>query len=119
MTYPSTIESAGIGTTNASAFESAGIGLLNFIHSWPIPALLSTTYAGVFKSAGTGSKNAGIGYIHIFIKAVPTQVKTPEQGLQAPGPILALLKSAGTGPRDPIPTFKGQRFEVPGKKTPG
>ena len=72
MTYPSTFESAGIGTTNASAFESAGIGLLNFIHSWPIPALLSTTYAGVFKSAGTGSKNAGIGYIHIFIKVVPT-----------------------------------------------
>ena len=54
---------------------------------------ISTTYAGVFKSAGTGSKNAGIGYIHIFIKAVPTQVKTPEQGLKAPGPILALLKS--------------------------
>ena len=40
MTYPSTFESAGIGTANASAFESAGIGLLNFIHSRPIPALL-------------------------------------------------------------------------------
>ena len=74
--------------TYASAFRSAGIG---------------TTYADAFKSAGTGSKNAGIGYIHIFIKAVPTQVKTPEQGLKAPRPILALLKSAGTGPRDPIP----------------
>ena len=62
--------------TNAS--KNAGIG---------------TTYAGAFKSPGIGSKNAGIGYIHIFIKAVPTQVKTPEQGLKAPGPILALLKS--------------------------
>ena len=75
--------------TNAS--KNAGIG---------------TTYAGAFKSPGIGSKNAGIGYIHIFIKAVPTQVKTPEQGLKALGPIPALLKSAGTGPRDPIPTFK-------------
>ena len=80
---------------------------------------ISTTYAGVFKSAGTGSKNAGIGYIHIFIKAVPTQVKTLEQGQKVPGPIPALLESAGTGPRDPIPTFKSQRFEVPGKKMPG
>ena len=79
---------------------------------------ISITYAGVFKSAGTGSKNAGIGYIHIFIKAVPTQVKMPEQGLKAPGHILALLESAGTGPRDPIPTFKSQQFEAPGKKTP-
>ena len=40
MTYPSAFESAGIGTAYASAFESAGIGLLNFIHSWPILALL-------------------------------------------------------------------------------
>ena len=40
MTYPSAFESAGIGTAYASAFESAGIGLLNFIHPWPIPALL-------------------------------------------------------------------------------
>ena len=67
--------------THASAFRSAGIG---------------TTYADAFKSAG-------IGYIHIFIKAIPTQVKTPEQGLKARRPIPALLKSAGTGPRDPIP----------------
>ena len=87
--------------TYTSAFRSTGIG---------------TTYAGAFKSAGTGSKNAGIGYIHILIKAVPTQVKMPEQGLKALGPIPALLKSAGTGPRDPIPTFKSQRFEAPGKK---
>ena len=36
------------------------------------------TYASAFKSAGTGSKNPGIGYIYIFIKAIPTQVKTPE-----------------------------------------
>ena len=84
-----------------STFRSAGIG---------------TTYAGAFKSTGTGSKNAGIGYIHIFIKAVPTQVKTPEQGLKVPRPIPVLLKSTGTGPRDPIPTFKSQRFEAPGKK---
>ena len=90
--------------TYISTFRSTGIG---------------TTYAGAFKSAGTGSKNAGIGYIHIFITAVPTQVKTLEQGLKAPGPIPALLKSAGTGPHDPIPTFKSQRFEEPGKKTPG
>ena len=88
--------------TNAS--KNAGIG---------------TTYAGAFKSPGIGSKNAGIGYIHIFIKAVPTQVKTPEQGLKAPGPVPALLKSAGTGPRDPIPTFKSQRFEALGKKNAG
>ena len=40
------------------------------------------TYAGAFKSTGTGSKNAGISYIHIFIKVVPTQVKMPEQGLK-------------------------------------
>ena len=77
--------------TYPSAFRSVGIG---------------TTYAGAFKSAGTGSKNVGIGYIHIFIKAVPTQIKMPEQGLKAPGPIPTLLKSAGTGSRDPIPTFK-------------
>ena len=74
--------------TYTSASKSAGIG---------------TTYASAFKSAGTGSKNAGIGYIHIFIKAVPTQVKKPEQGLKASGP---------------IPTFKSQRFEALGKKTP-
>ena len=80
---------------------------------------ISTTYAGVFKSAGTGSKNAGIGYIHIFIKAVPAFLKTSEQGLKAPGPIPALLKSAGTGPNDPIPTFKKRRYKAPGKKTPG
>ena len=49
--------------TYISTFRSAGIG---------------TTYAGAFKSAGTGSKNASIGYIHIFIKVVPTQVKMPE-----------------------------------------
>ena len=90
--------------TYTSAFRSADIG---------------TTYAGAFKRTGTGSKNAGIGYIHIFIKAVPTQVKTPEQGLKVPGPIPALLESAGTGPRDPIPTFKSQRFEALGKKTLG
>ena len=90
--------------TYTSASKSTGIG---------------TTYADAFKSAGTGSKNASIGYIHIFIKAVPTQVKMLEQGLKAPGPIPALLKSAGTGPRDPIPTLKSQRFEASGKKTPG
>ena len=77
------------------------------------------TYTSAFKSTGTGSKNVGIGYIHIFIKVVPTQVKTPEQGLKAPGPISALLKSTSTSPHDPIPTFKSQRFEAPGKKTPG
>ena len=49
--------------TYTSAFRSAGIG---------------TTYAGTFKSASIGSKNVGIGCIHIFIKVVPTQVKTPE-----------------------------------------
>ena len=95
MTYTSASKSAGIG---------AGIG---------------TTYASTFKSDGTCSKNTGISYIHIFIKAVPTQVKTPEQGLKAPGPIPAFLKSAGTGPHDPIPTFKSQRFEAPEKKTSG
>ena len=89
--------------TYTSASKSAGIG---------------TTYAGTFKSASIGSKNAGISYSHIFINAVPTQVKTPEQGLKAPGPIPTLLKSTGTGLRDPIPTFKCQRFEAPGKKTP-
>ena len=49
--------------TYTSTFRSAGIG---------------TTYADAFKSAGTGSKNTGIGYIYIFIKAIPTQVKTLE-----------------------------------------
>ena len=85
--------------TYTSAFRSAGIG---------------TTYAGALKSAGIGSKNVGIGCIHIFIKAVPTQVKTLKQGLKVPGPIPALLKSASIGPRDPIPTFKSQQFEAPG-----
>ena len=75
--------------TYTIAFRSASIG---------------TTYASTFKSAGTGSKNAGIGYINIFINAVPTQVKTPEQGLKVPGP---------------IPTFKSKQFEAPGKKTLG
>ena len=63
--------------TYTSTFRSAGIG---------------TTYAGAFKSANTGCKNVGIGYIHIFIKAVPTQVKTLEQGLKVPGPIKALVQ---------------------------
>ena len=63
--------------TYTSTFRSDGIG---------------TTHAGAFKSANTGSKNVGIGYIHIFIKAVPTQVKTPEQGLKVPGPIKALVQ---------------------------
>ena len=40
MTYPSALKCARIGTAYASAFESAGIGLLDFIHSWPILALL-------------------------------------------------------------------------------
>ena len=40
MTYASVFESAGIDIAYASTFESAGTGLLNFIHSWPIPALL-------------------------------------------------------------------------------
>ena len=62
------------------------------------------TYTSASKSADIGSKSAGIGYIHIFIKAIPTQVKTPEQGLKALGL---------------IPTFKSQRFEALGKKTPG
>ena len=52
------------------------------------------------------SKSASIGYIHIFIKAVLVFLKTPEQGLKAPGPILALLKSAGTCPHDPSPHLK-------------
>ena len=95
MTYTSAFRSAGIGTTYAGAFKSAGIGS---------------------KNAGIGYKNAGIGYIHIFLKVVLTQVKTPEQGLKALGPIPALLKSASTGPRDPIPTFKSQRFEALRKK---
>ena len=43
-------------------------------------------------------------------------LKMPEQGLKAPGPIPALLKSAGTGPHDPIPTFKKRRSEALGKK---
>ena len=64
------------------------------------------------------SKSAGIGYIHIFIKAVPTLLKTPKQGLKTPGPIPALLKRAGTGPHDPIPIFKKRQSEAPGKKTP-
>ena len=76
---------------------------------------IGTTYVGAFKSASTSSKNAGIGYIHIFIKAVLTQVKMPKQGLKAPRPIPAVLKSAGTGPCDPIPIFKSQRFEATGK----
>ena len=63
--------------TYASAFRSAGIG---------------TTYVGAFKSVGTGSKNVGIDYIHIFIKVVPTQVKKPEQGLKASGPIPTFKK---------------------------
>ena len=77
------------------------------------------TYTSVFRSTGIGSKNTGIGYIHIFIKAVLALLKTPEQGLKALGPIPTLLKSTGTSPHNPIPTFKKRRSEVPGKKTPG
>ena len=40
MPYTSTFESAEIGTAYASTFKSAGIGLLNYIHSRPIPAFL-------------------------------------------------------------------------------
>ena len=103
--------------TYTSVFESAGIG--------PFKLYLFKTYTSAFKSAGIGttyasaSKSAGIGYIHIFIKAVPALSKMSEQGLKAPGPIPALLKSAGTGPHDPLPTFKKRRSEAPGKKTPG
>ena len=51
-------------------------------------------YSSTLESAGIGStyssafKSAGISYIHIFVKVIPTQVKTPEQG----------LKNAGTYP---------------------
>ena len=45
--YPDTLKTAGIGfgigygiMAYTNAFESAGIGLLNFIHSRPILALL-------------------------------------------------------------------------------
>ena len=74
------------------------------------------TYAGAFKSAGTSSKNVGIGYIHIFIKAVPTQVKTSEQGLKVPGPIPALLKSARTGRATLSPHSKASGLKYRGKK---
>ena len=124
MTYASAFESAGIGLesvkfkrTYANAFKSAGIG--------PFKLYWFKTYTSVFESAGIGttyasaSKSAGIAYIHIFIKAVPALSKTSKQGLKVPGPIPVLLKSAGTGQHNPIPTFKKPRSEAPGKKTPG
>ena len=40
MTYLDVLKTVGIGIAYASAFKSAGIGLLNYIHSRPIPALL-------------------------------------------------------------------------------
>ena len=88
--------------TYTNAFESAGIG--------PFKLYWFKTYTSVFESTGIGTtyastfKSVGIGYIHIFIKAVPTLLKTPEQGLKA-------LR--------PIPTFKKRRSEAPGKKTSG
>ena len=39
-TYTSAFENVGIGIAYANAFESADIGLLNYIHSRPILALL-------------------------------------------------------------------------------
>ena len=40
MPYTSAFESTRIGTAYASAFKRVGIGILNYIHSKPIPALL-------------------------------------------------------------------------------
>ena len=61
ITYTSAFESTGIGSTYSNAFKNAGLG-------------------GIYSNA---FKNAGIGYIHFFVKTVPTQVKTPEQGLKS------------------------------------
>ena len=74
MPYTSVVESAGIGTAYASVFKSVAIGLLNFIHSRPIPfesAEIGSTYSSTFKSTGIGLLN----YIHsrpipAFLKAL-------------------------------------------------
>ena len=60
MPYTSAVESAGIGTAYASIFKSVAIGLLNFIHSKPIP----------FESAEIGLLN----YIHS--RPIPAFLKT-------------------------------------------
>ena len=83
--------------TYTSAFESTGIG---------------TTYANTFKSIS-------IGYIHIFVKAVLAQVKTPKEGLKSAGTYPDAFEKHWYRSGDPIPTFKPQGFEAPGKKMPG
>ena len=72
----------------------------------------------ILKSVGIGPEIRQYRSLKLLVRTVLIQVKTPEQGLKALGPIPALLKSASTGPRDPIPTFKSQRFEALRKKNP-
>ena len=64
-------------------------------------------------------KSTGIGYIQIFVKAVPTQVKMPEQGLKSAGTYPGAIEKCWYRSSDPILTFKPQQFEAPGQKTPG
>ena len=91
MTYPDALKTAGIGFGNFFFFlndlsqrfwERWNRYRLcqRFWKRWyrPFRFYSFMTYASAFKSAGTGSENPGIGYIYIFIKAIPTQVKTPE-----------------------------------------
>ena len=79
------------------------------------------TYTSAFESAGIGStySNVGIGYIHIFVKTVLTQVKMPEQGLESAGTYHSAFEKHWYRSSDPIPTFKPRRFEAPGKKMAG
>ena len=56
------------------------------------------TYISAFKSADTG-------YIHIFVKAVPTQVKTSEQGLKSAGTYPGIFEKHWYRSRVPIQTL--------------
>ena len=60
--------------------------------------------------------SAGIGYIHIFVKPVPAQVKTLEQGLKSVGTYPGAFEKRWYRSGDPILTFKLRRFEAPRKK---
>ena len=103
-TYPGVLKTVGIGfgiryghMPYTSAFESVEIGIA-YASTFKSPGAFKfysfKTYSSTFESTGICStyssafKSVGIGYIHISVKAIPTQVKTSKQG----------LKSVGIGP---------------------
>ena len=59
-------------------------------------------------------ESISISYIHIFVKAIPTQVKTPKQDLKSTGTYPSAFEKHRYRSGDPIPTFKPRRFELLG-----